>query len=120
MHVRNVCVYSVMRRAVRKSAAQPLFVFRFNRAAGYDHRRDVIIRVLALSLFTIRIYLSKIWSQRSSIHDAKMHSIAILLIVRREIIRNFPLMNEGAIFTQVKRIGGDKGLNWPVVFVINN
>lgn len=30
-----------------KNAA--LFVFRFTRAAGYDHRHDVIIRVLALS-----------------------------------------------------------------------
>lgn len=66
-----MCVLGYAESAVRKSAAQPLFVFRFNRAAGYDHRRDVIIRVLALSLFTIRIYLSKIWSQRSSIHDAQ-------------------------------------------------
>lgn len=42
------CTHLAVRRVARKSAAQPLFVFRFTRAAGYDHLRDVIIRALAL------------------------------------------------------------------------
>lgn len=64
-------------RVARKSTAQSLFVFRFTRAAGYDHRRDVIIRVLALSLrLYIRTYLlDGLFAMFLNTDVLKLHSI---------------------------------------------